>query len=53
MISSEQTINKMTKITEVKKVRVHYVIHPVSTERIDYNRAVIEGSRVRIYHIDS
>ena len=43
MISSEQTINKMTTITEVKKVRVDYVIHPVTTDRISYNQAVIEG----------
>ena len=43
MISSEQTINKMTTITEIKKVRVDYIIHPVTTERIPYNQAVVEG----------
>ncbi|XP_067941004.1 uncharacterized protein [Watersipora subatra] len=43
MISSEQTINKMTTITELKKVRVDYVVHPVTTERISYNQALVEG----------
>jgi len=49
MISTEQTINKMTTITEIKKVEVQFVIHPVTTERIDYNQAVIEGRDAVLY----
>lgn len=44
MISSEQTINKITTITEVKKVRVDFVVHPVTMEKVDYNQAVMEGT---------
>lgn len=43
MVSSEQTINKMTTITEVKKVAVDHVIHPVTRDKIDYNQALING----------
>ena len=43
MVSSEQTINKITTITEVKKVRVDFVVHPVTMEKVDYNQAVMEG----------
>ena len=43
MVSSEQTINKITTITEVKKVRVDFVVHPVTMEKVEYNQAVMEG----------
>lgn len=46
MVSSEQTINKMTTITEVKKVAVDHVVHPVTRDKIDYNQAVIDGKNL-------
>lgn len=51
MVSSEQTINKVTTITEVKKVRVDFVVHPVTMEKIDYNQAVAEGMCDKIFYV--
>lgn len=43
MVTSEQSIKKITTITEVKKVAVDSVVHPLTREKIDYNQAVLEG----------
>lgn len=43
MISSEQTINKMTTIRVIKKVAVDYVVHPMTRTKVDYNQAILEG----------